>query len=521
MTPGSASGMVRAMSSRQIAWKWLWPLFALAACAQGASVDYDAADIQADSGVSALIDAAPADAEVPDAEAPDACVSAGMESCNGVDDDCDGEIDEGFGLGEACDSDDADACEDDQTACSSDGLDIVCLDMGAALVELCNGVDDDCQEASADGSGDPSLGADCDGPDSDLCQEGTLSCSGGMLLCSDNTASTTDICNNVDDDCDASSVDGSEDPGVGMLCDGDDEDLCNEGTLFCSGGQLACSDLSSTSLDLCNGIDDDCDPSSADGSENPQVALGCDGPDGDLCNEGVRSCNNGDLVCSDNTDTTVDLCNGVDDDCDASSADGSEDSLVGLPCDGADTDLCLEGTTQCVSSNVECSDKSGDNVELCNGSDDDCDLEIDEGFVRDTNPACAAFTDLGGVSGDVDQDILNESEGEERWYRVTIDEEYFGATSAYLSATIQLVSAASTNYDLFVYCESCDGGLAGSSTNGSGEADTVGIRRNDGSGDETFDIYIEVRFVDATACADWDLTILSDTAVALETCAAP
>jgi len=64
-------------------------------------------------------------------------------------------------------------------------------------------------------------------------------------------------------------------------------------------------------------VDDDCDPASADGSEDPLVGTACDGPDGDLCAEGTRFCSGGALDCSDNTATNPEICaNSIDDDCD-------------------------------------------------------------------------------------------------------------------------------------------------------------------------------------------------------------
>jgi hypothetical protein len=155
--------------------------------------------------------------------------------------------------------------------------------------------------------------------------------------------------------------------------------LCLEGTKSCSAGALVCSDNTGSTVDLCNGLDDDCDAASADGSEDPQNGQACDGPDSDLCLEGTKSCSAGALVCSDNTGSTVDLCNGLNDDCDAASADGSEDPLVGIACDGVDSDLCKEGTSSCSAGAIVCSDNTGNNVEVCNGLDDDCDNTTDEG----------------------------------------------------------------------------------------------------------------------------------------------
>ncbi|MEQ9322739.1 MAG: hypothetical protein RIF41_26470 [Polyangiaceae bacterium] len=66
------------------------------------------------------------------------------EACNDLDDDCDGVIDNGFGIGEACDGPDNDECLDDVMTC--DGC-----TLGDDILEVCNGVDDNCNgEVDAD-----------------------------------------------------------------------------------------------------------------------------------------------------------------------------------------------------------------------------------------------------------------------------------------------------------------------------------------------------------------------------------
>lgn len=64
-------------------------------------------------------------------------VGPSPEQCNGLDDDCNGQVDEGFGLGQACDGPDSDECFDDVITC--DGC-----SQGPDTLEVCNGKDDNC-----------------------------------------------------------------------------------------------------------------------------------------------------------------------------------------------------------------------------------------------------------------------------------------------------------------------------------------------------------------------------------------
>jgi hypothetical protein len=227
-------------------------------------------------------------------------------------------------------------------------------------------------------------------------------------VCSDNTGSTLDTCDGSDDDCDPASADGSEDPLNGAPCDGADSDLCIEGINSCSGGALVCSDNTGSTLDVCNGSDDDCDAASADGDEDPLNGAPCDGFDSDLCLEGLISCLGGALVCSDNTGDDLELCDGLNNDCNGATPDGIDEPTLGNPCDGPDSDLCEEGLNYCNgAAGMACDDTTGNNVEICNGFDDDCDGTPDNGMTpppnSNQNGACAGSVQTcTGAGGWVD-----------------------------------------------------------------------------------------------------------------------
>jgi hypothetical protein len=216
--------------------------------------------------------------------------------------------------------------------------------------EICDGKANDCNKPTApDGSGESWYGAACDGPDKDLCTEGKYSCTNAAQVCSDTSGDNIDICDGLDNDCNPTTADGYGESWYGVACDGTDSDLCSEGTYVCTSGLQLCTDTTGNNIDICDGIDNDCDPGSPDGSEESWYRSFCDGPDSDLCNEGAYLCPNGSQVCNDTTGNNAEVCDGEDNDCNGetdegfdSDADGKADCLDNCPtianADQKDTD---------------------------------------------------------------------------------------------------------------------------------------------------------------------------------------
>jgi len=73
------------------------------------------------------------------------------------------------------------------------------------------------------------------------------------------------------------------------------------------------------------------------------------------------------------------LCDGMNNDCNADTADGIDEVWLGQACDGADSDLCEEGIYECMGGMQTCSDATGDDLEACDGIDNNCDGQVDEG----------------------------------------------------------------------------------------------------------------------------------------------
>jgi hypothetical protein len=116
--------------------------------------------------------------------------------------------------------------------------------------------------------------------------------------------------------------------------------------------------------------------------------------------------------------------------------------------------------------------------------------------------------------------VLADSYHGEEWLQFQLLEDE--NLPKYLSATITLTSPAGTDYDLYVYCNSCGGSLAGSSTQTGSSTDVVTVRTEDEWGVPD-DFYVIIRVVCSDVlgpyCNDnWSLTVTGNTVVGSTTC---
>jgi hypothetical protein len=227
---------------------------ALAACATAEQTP----DAPTGGSADAPIDGAnEPDASASDA-APDACAPS-AEVCNGVNDDCDSGIDEDFPtLGQACSAGMGACLASGSLVCDGPGTGVTCDALvGMPQTETCNSIDDDCDGPTDEGLG---LGTACDGGDGDLCDEGVLVCgTGSSVVCDDATGTNVETCNSVNDDCDGTTDEGFP---VGATCMVGVGACQANGQQICSGDgtTTVCNATPGTpTAETCgDGIDQDC-----------------------------------------------------------------------------------------------------------------------------------------------------------------------------------------------------------------------------------------------------------------------
>ncbi len=319
------------------------------------------------------------------------CTPAPVEICNGVDDNCDGAVDEGTkktfyqdldkdGWGvdtsvtQACAAPDGYApqggdCNDNSPVANP----------GAA--EVCDGIDNNCNQQSDEALGETTCGQ---GP----CQHTVANCINGTPQnCDPFQGQSSETCDGIDNNCNGQADEGN--PGGGGNCQvqgvlGE----CAQGTLNCVAGSLQCQQTNFGTVEQCDGKDNNCNGSVDENDPGGGASCQVPGQQG-ICASGTLHCQNGSPQCQQTEFGQQEICDYKDNNC-----DGQVDNVSGI---GNNCSVpgkqgpCANGKMECSGNSFQCVQQNWPQSESCNSEDDDCNGQVD-GFTKSCSNSCYSGT---------------------------------------------------------------------------------------------------------------------------------
>jgi hypothetical protein len=266
------------------------------------------------------------------------------EVCDGLDNDCNGDLDDALGntdcgLG---------VCAHTVENCV-DGVVQTCDPLEGSSAEVCDGLDNDC-----DGLTDEELGSTTCG--SGVCSHTIQNCVTGLnQFCNPFEGSSPEACDSLDNDCDGNT---DEDLGTTTCGLGD----CVHTVDNCVGGTtIICDPAAGSVPETCDSLDNDCDGLIDEDLGLTTCGLG-------NCEHTIDNCVGGlSQVCDPFLGMAEESCDGLDNNC-----NGESDEGLGVTTCGQG--VCEHTVANCVGGAINiCDVLDGSGPEICDGLDNDCD----------------------------------------------------------------------------------------------------------------------------------------------------
>jgi len=267
--------------------------------------------------------------------------TAQMEVCDNMDNNCDGQTDEVSALG-TCALVGNGRCQVGGGPRCMNGAPLSCPTQGnanLAMPETCNNIDDDCDGQTDNMGTCPMVGnGRCAQGGMARCTNGvaaTCPTSGNMAL------ATPETCNLQDDDCD-----GVTDNLPNIPCTTGMFGICAAGRPSCVSGVMVCTPLMMSRTETCNGLDDDCN-GQTDENQNglactttlPGICAAgttqCMGTSGSTCRPNTMP------------NTVAETCNMLDDNCNGQTDEGVSSTCYTGAASTRNVGVCRDGTIMC------------------------------------------------------------------------------------------------------------------------------------------------------------------------------
>jgi hypothetical protein len=251
-----------------------------------------------------------------------------------------------------------------------------------------------------------------------ICHYGELDCQGDDLFCLNYQAPEEEVCDGLDNDCNGA-TDEVFSYTVGDSCyyeegsivvgSRDLYGICQNGIIACSAdGGIDCFGHVEPQLEICDELDNDCD-GLADNNLTDTQEGSCPpiaGPGGADCLPPDPVCRSGQYECPDQDALGMEVCDGIDNDCDGLIDENTEEYplfsdpfVYEGPMNTVNIGPCQIGLKECIDGIEIVVGMVVPEPEACNFIDDDCDGEVDESDTGGPLYSPGTYTGPPGTEG--------------------------------------------------------------------------------------------------------------------------